>query len=466
MQSIGVANAVCPPECWISFPALTVQETGLPNGSAWSVSVSNGSWSAQTSNSTESTLTAWVIQSTSMSTSVSGMWLNFTIPNATAGTTVFLPSPAFGEVYFNGDSPPVLNVTFVGPDEPTEGGTNGTFCSPASFESLGSVLSTPENLSVAVETAEASAGFAAASGALGENQSLNLTSTFLTWNFSGNTCSPKVLSENLVFTIWNASIPSGSLIVNESENLTFVSGTSLTFDSLSHAPTAPWSGWTFPFGGSDGVGGIWQEPTVAVPANHCDADPDGACDLSLWMGESPGAGGTGGLAQTGVDGIIECEVVVPLLLYACETWYTAWYQFLGVGLTVSCGSLGVSSGDWMTALVTSTGGEYGTELIDDSSHRGCTASSTLPGGADEYSEIMAETPIAVVDGNDAYNTHTPAFGSVVFNSLTVGGETDLPPWPHSKSNEVASVAVGSILYGTGPCTVNGQPTSCFKISHT
>lgn len=62
------------------------------------------------------------------------------------------------------------------------------FCSPLSYERLGSVLSTPENLSVAVQTAEASAGFGSASGALGEIQGLNLASRFLTWNFSGNSC--------------------------------------------------------------------------------------------------------------------------------------------------------------------------------------------------------------------------------------------------------------------------------------
>jgi hypothetical protein len=222
------------------------------------------------------------------------------------------------------------------------------------------------------------------------------------------TCTVRVLSNNVVFTLHNSKgVWAGYLVITEGQNLTVI-GSSLQNQTQSATNySTNWSGYQASSSGTPPTYTVYEaessftQPTVSLPSNDCGSANQ--CNLATWLGleDELGAGDTH-LVQAGTYGF--CNYVSGS---SCSsTSYEAWYQAGSSSASIICdsstngGSVSVSGGDSMYAYVTNeainNGGsdtKYDFYIDDETSSTSCSMTET-------YTSMTAPLYGAFIEENE------------------------------------------------------------------
>lgn len=248
------------------------------------------------------------------------------------------------------------------------------------------------------------------------------------------TCSEKVLSFNVVFTLFNSTGKfAGDLVITESQNFV-VMGSSLQTNGYNFTNyNYIWAGYEATVSTSSPppiyqAYTYWTEPTPTYPSTGCGSY--GYCNVATWVGLESQQGGNsnGGLVQDGTSAICVASGT------SCSDQYFAWYQILSPswngGNAVECtsttgGSVSVSGSDSIYAAVTNEAATGGSNslydfYVDDST----SGTSCYMGGESDtsmtsptWAAYIVENFDMTVNGVDPY-APLAAFTTVPFSYAT------------------------------------------------
>ena len=345
----------------------------------------------------------------------------------------------------------ILVAAIIAPG-PVRAQTTSTPCSPQQLSDEATVIGSGVNSTQAIHVALTSPGYQALAVTIPVSIHISFNSIFDLWGIDSVTCTPVLQSVNVVLNFHYGS-SEDSLTLSVAPDLQDVTNITLQPTPMNHTAEGLWSGYWFgqPPPIIPLISSIWWVPLVEAPSNHCNANllAPGWCVISTWVGLTPAADGTTGIAQTGTDQSVECHD--DITYFYCSSTYEGWYQYYP---QFSNNCLSVSPGDEIHGEVVFTIPNYwSTGLWDISSGQGCTSSITARVGFfADYSEFIVENPPVPILGG---NYPTPVFAPITFSEMVVLGDPAnlVGVKGESSENDASNIAMGNLVYngGGGTC---------------
>lgn len=211
-----------------------------------------------------------------------------------------------------------------------------------------------------------------------------------------------------------------------------------------YTPSATYSSWT-------GFG-------VSQAESHCGATvvSAGVCAISFWGGLTAEGGGGSGIAQSGVNGVVEC--IGYLFGISCSSGYAGWYEFYPSSPN-NCLSFSSPNDDLYSHVEYQGSNSYYAIIWDLTSGNYCSGTATMSMGAPSYSQWMLESDSNGVGGI----LDIPNFNFWFTSAISSGYPYPLSGYVASE-NDVPDVNFGPMDYNTGACS--GDYDSCFQVYWT
>jgi hypothetical protein len=211
-----------------------------------------------------------------------------------------------------------------------------------------------------------------------------------------------------------------------------------------YTPSATYSSWT-------GFG-------VSSAESHCGATDfsGGVCAISFWGGLTAEGGGGNGIAQSGVNGVVECAGYVFGI--TCSSAYAGWYEFAPSNPN-NCLSFSSPNDDLYSYVEYQGADSYYAIIWDLTSGNYCSGTASMSMGAPSYSQWMLESESNGVGGI----LDIPNFNFWFTSAISSGYPYPLSGYVASE-NDVPDVNFGPMDYNSGACS--GDYYSCFQVYWT